>query len=135
MNIRHTLHPGDAEALAALWAQLGWGQDSDEGRRHVQAVLAGSGWLAIAALNEKVVGYARALSDGVAVTYLVEVGVSPDFQRRGVGSALIRSCLTAFAHTAIYADVVPGAVALLTRHGINPRPSYLIACARGPVPA
>lgn len=127
MKLRHTLLSDDTEALTALMASLGWGDSA-----HTAAVFSASTWFSIAEVNDKVVGYARAFSDRIAVTYLVEVGVAPTYRRQGIGSALIQSCLTAFGHTAIYADVVPDAISLLARHGIKPRPTYFIACARGP---
>jgi ribosomal protein S18 acetylase RimI-like enzyme len=132
MDIRHGVLPKDIDILASLWAQLGWGKDDADGQRTIQAAISGSSWFGLAEIDGEFAGYARALTDGIVVTYLVEVAVLPVFRCRGVGSALIESCLAAFAHTAVYADVGPEAVALFTRHGIRPRPSYLTACARGP---
>jgi GNAT superfamily N-acetyltransferase len=36
------------------------------------------------------VGFARAVSDGVAVAYLADVFVLPEWQGRGLGTALVR---------------------------------------------
>ena len=130
--IRHSLVSGDIAALARLWAENGWGSADAEGEEQVRKVLAGSGWIAIAEIDGRFAGYVRALTDGVLVTYLVEIAVVAELQRRGVGTALVRSCLSAFAHTAIYADAGPLAIELLGRHGIVPRPAYYTACARGP---
>jgi ribosomal protein S18 acetylase RimI-like enzyme len=132
VHIRHTFTPNDILMVARLWAQLGWGQEGAEGQKCVRQALAGSGWIAIAELDGQFAGYARALSDGVLVTYLTEVAVLPTFRRRGVGGALIQSCLEAFRHTAVYADAVPGIIGLNARYGLVPRPSHLTACARGP---
>jgi GNAT superfamily N-acetyltransferase len=44
------------------------------------------------------VGLARVLSDDVAIVYLQDILVHPDFQRHGIGEQLIRSCLTKYAH-------------------------------------
>jgi ribosomal protein S18 acetylase RimI-like enzyme len=133
LHIRHAVTPGDFAKIAGLWAQLGWGQDGAEGEARVGRALKGSAWLAIAELAGEFAGYARALSDGVVVTYLAEVAVVPAQRRKGVGSALIRSCLDAFPHTAVYADASPDAIGLNTRQGLKPRPSHLTACARGPL--
>lgn len=132
LHLRHVLVQADIPKVARLWAQLGWGQDDAEGQDRARLALMGSNWIALAEVKEEFAGYARALSDGVMVTYLVEVAVVPEWRRRGVGGALIQSCLDAFRHTAIYADAAPDVIGLNTRYGLLPRPSYLTACARGP---
>ncbi|MDQ0511253.1 GNAT family N-acetyltransferase [Ancylobacter amanitiformis] len=132
LRIRHAIGPDDIAGLARLWAEIGWGSAEFEGEEQARKALAGSGWIAIAEVDGRFAGYARALTDGVLVTYLVEVAVVADLRRRGIGAALIRSCLSAFPHTALYADAGPLAVGLLERHGIVPRPAYYTACARGP---
>ncbi|MBS5905525.1 MAG: GNAT family N-acetyltransferase [Acetobacteraceae bacterium] len=132
LHLRHTPTPDDLPRVTRLWAQLGWGQDDEDGRRRVSLAFAGSAWIALADWEGEFAGYARALSDGVLVTYLVEVAVAPSCRRKGVGGALIQSCLDAFQHTAVYADAAPEIIGLNTRYGLLPRPSHLTACARGP---
>ncbi|MBE9604177.1 GNAT family N-acetyltransferase [Acetobacteraceae bacterium H6797] len=134
INLRHNFTPDDLPKIAHLWAQLGWGSEDETGQQLVQQALMGSSWIAMAELNGQFAGYARALSDGVLVTYLVEVAVLPSCRRRGVGGALIDACLQAFPHTSIYADALPGILGLNRRHGLVPRPSQLTACSRGPRP-
>lgn len=116
--------------VAQLWVELGWGQQGAEGRDRVAQAFAGSNWVAVAEMQGQFAGYARALSDGILVTYLTEVAVLPTLRRRGVGGALIESCLTAFRHTTVYADAVPEIVELNTRYGLVPRSRHLTACAR-----
>jgi ribosomal protein S18 acetylase RimI-like enzyme len=132
LTIRHGFTSGDCTKIAALWAQLGWGEDGAEGKVRVERALKASAWVAIAEVAGEFAGYARALSDGVVVTYLAEVAVIPAYRRRGVGGALIRSCLDAFPHTSVYADASPDAIGPNTRHGLLPRPSHMTVCARGP---
>lgn len=60
-------------------------------------------------------GYVRALSDRVAVTYLAEVAVAASHRRQGIGAALIARCLEAFKNTAVFASASPEAVPLLER--------------------
>jgi GNAT superfamily N-acetyltransferase len=134
LQIRHAIDPGDIPPLIDLWVQLGWGKPGDTTPDLVRQALAGSTWVAVAKLDGRFAGYARALSDGCIVTYLAEVAVVPALRRRGVGGALVESCLHAFRHTAIYADAAPDTVEFTRRHGLMPRPSYLTACARGPQP-
>ncbi len=118
--------------VAQLWAQLGWGQDGPAGRNRVQQAFAASSWVGIAELHGQFAGYARALSDGILVTYLAEVAVLPSLRRQGVGGALIQACLDAFQHTAVYADASPEIVGLNRQYGLIPRPGQLTACTKGP---
>jgi GNAT superfamily N-acetyltransferase len=132
VRIRHTVTPDDVSMVTQLWIQLGWGPEGVEGRERVQQAFAGSSWVAVAELEGQFAGYARALSDRVMVTYLAEVAVVPTLRRKGVGGTLIQSCLSAFRHTAVYADAAPEIVALNARYGLVPRSLHLTACARGP---
>jgi GNAT superfamily N-acetyltransferase len=119
--------------VAQLWAQLGWDGDDEKGRDRVQQAFSGSTWVAIAQLQGQFAEYARALRDGILVTYLTEIAVLPSLRRKGIGGALIQACLDTFQHTAIYANAAPDVVGLNARYGLTPRPNYLIACAKGPV--
>ena len=130
--LRHTLAPGDGAALATLLADLGWDKRNDAD--HAEALLRGATWFTLAEADSRLVGYVRALSDRIAVTYLAELGVSGAYRRRGIGSALLAAAVTEFGCTTIYADAAPEAVPLLARHDIRARPEHLIACARKPSP-
>jgi ribosomal protein S18 acetylase RimI-like enzyme len=134
LRIRHALTPADTPRLARLWDRLGWGTEDEPGRARLVRALSGSAWLAIAELDGGFAGYARALSDGAVLAYLAEVAVLPELRRRGIGSALVRSCLEAFPHLTVYADAVPAMIGLNTRHGLLPRTPGLTTCARGPLP-
>ena len=48
-----------------------------------------STWVLTAWHRDRLAGIARALSDGVAESYLCELAVEPDVQRLGVGRALL----------------------------------------------
>ena len=51
--------------------------------------IAGTRWVVHAYDGERLIGFARALSDGVATAYVGSVMVDPDYRRRGVGRALL----------------------------------------------
>lgn len=44
------------------------------------------------------VGLARALSDDVAIFYLQDILVHPDYRRQGIGQQLLQACLSRYAH-------------------------------------
>ena len=46
----------------------------------------------------QLVGLARALSDDVSIVYIQDILVRPEFQRGGVGRALLTRLLERFAH-------------------------------------
>ena len=79
--------------LDAVWAYLGtdayWGRWRD--RNHVQQQI-GSAWRVVACYESggSLVGFARAMSDGVAVAYLADVYVLDSHRGRGLGTELVR---------------------------------------------
>lgn len=48
--------------------------------------------------EEKLVGIARAVGDGASIVYLQDILVLPDYQRRGVGSALVKQMIKIYEH-------------------------------------
>jgi predicted N-acetyltransferase YhbS len=49
--------------------------------------------------DNKIVGFARVISDGESVSYLAEIVVDAAWQRRGVGRELIKACAARFPKT------------------------------------
>jgi ribosomal protein S18 acetylase RimI-like enzyme len=57
------------------------------------ALVAGSHWIAHAhdaANDDRLVGFVRAISDGVATAYLSTLMVDPEYRRRGIGRAMVQ---------------------------------------------
>ncbi|HEX4451784.1 MAG TPA: GNAT family N-acetyltransferase [Kofleriaceae bacterium] len=81
----------DLAALAELRARCEFAPLSDA---TLAAQLAGSRWVAHAHVDAKLVGFARAISDGVTTAYVSNVMVDPAYRRRGVGRSLL-AALTA----------------------------------------
>jgi GNAT superfamily N-acetyltransferase len=79
--------------LDAVWAYLGtdayWGRWRD--RNHVQQQI-GSAWRVVGCYESggSLVGFARAMSDGVAVAYLADVYVLDSHRGLGLGTELVR---------------------------------------------
>lgn len=131
LTIRTTLALGDGEALVRLLFDIGWGSATDYQPERVEAMLLASTWFAVAEGRGQVLGYVRALSDEVSTTYLAEIAVAREFQRQGIGSALLEAAIARFGRTtAVYADAAPAVVGFLERYGLRPRPEFLVACAR-----
>ncbi|WP_321476321.1 N-acetyltransferase [uncultured Paludibaculum sp.] len=71
-------------------------------------------------------------ADGsVRAAALAPLAVDPDFQRRGIGGALIHMSLPMLAHTGVDAVIVVGDAAYYTRFGFSPE---LAATLQSPFP-
>lgn len=81
----------DVLQLADLFQAVGFGRSGDPGG--LQAMLAGSRWVVSAWRGQELVGFCRAVSDGVSNAYLTSVAVRPDLQRRGIGRRMLERLL------------------------------------------
>lgn len=100
--VRPGVDDTDRAAILALYAGVGWTAytaDPDATWRAIQA----SPWAATAWDGDRLIGFARVLSDDVAIAWLQDVLVAPTDQRRGVGRALVEAALTRFAHVRTFA--------------------------------
>jgi ribosomal protein S18 acetylase RimI-like enzyme len=59
-------------------------------RADVEGQIAGARWVVTAWDGDRLVGFARAISDGVTNAYVSSVMVDPDYQRRGIGRGLMQ---------------------------------------------
>lgn len=59
----------------------------------LRAMLAGSRWVVSAWEDDTLVAFGRAVSDGVSNAYVTTVAVRPGWQRRGIGTELVRRLL------------------------------------------
>jgi GNAT superfamily N-acetyltransferase len=97
--VRRTLEDGfeldddpariDVDAVHAFISEQSyWGRGRP--RERVQRTISGSTRVLGLYLNDRLVGFARAVSDGVTVAYLADVYVLAPFRGRGLGLALVR---------------------------------------------
>jgi GNAT superfamily N-acetyltransferase len=74
-------------ALASLYGAVGWSSGRDTGV--LRAALAGSHAVVTAWDGEALVGLGSTLSDGHLVVYYSHLLVHPDYQRSGIGGAIV----------------------------------------------
>lgn len=87
--------PGDQ--LVQLYQAVGWEAYVQDPEGLARAVA--NSTLVVAAWQEdRLIGLARCLSDDVAIVYLQDILVHPDWQGQGVGRQLLEACLKRFAH-------------------------------------
>ena len=80
------------DELLSLYASVGWSAYTGDPDL-VQAGVTGASYVVTARRGGRLVGLARALSDGATICYLQDVLVHPDEQRRGIGRALVKAVL------------------------------------------
>ena len=91
MEIR-AIRPGEIEQARVLLANIGWSHrvaDPEEFRD----LISRSQVALVAVDQEKVVGFVRALTDGVTNGYISMLAVEEAYRRRGVGTALVRAAM------------------------------------------
>ncbi len=82
-------HEVDLDQLATLFNSVGWERRTVDRNRLAQLVR-GSLYVVSAWEGDRLVGFARAISDGAFNAYISTVAVLPEYQRRGIGRELIR---------------------------------------------
>ena len=85
------------DAVARLYDAVGWTAYTQEAET-IRAGLRGASFVAAAFAGERLVGLVRAVSDDATVSYVQDVLVDPDFQRSGVGRALMGAVAARYAH-------------------------------------
>lgn len=87
----------DQADLLDLYESVGWRAYTCDPEGLATAV-ANSTYIVEARADGELVGLARGLSDEVSIFYLQDILVRPEWQRRGVGKALMLDCLERFRH-------------------------------------
>ncbi len=85
-------HDVDLDQLTMLFNAVGWERRTANRERLAQLVR-GSLHVVSAWDGDRLVGFARAISDGAFNAYISTVAVLPDYQKRGIGRELIRRLL------------------------------------------
>ena len=91
MDIR-PLHPDEAEQARALLAANGWGPRVAD-PQVFRELIARSQLALVAVEDGRVVGFLRALTDGIFNGYISMVVVAASHRGRGIGSALVRQAM------------------------------------------
>src|SRR5687768_7860290 len=81
-------HDVTGAEVQALFVAVGWTERAASSER-LGAMLSGSTVVVTARSEGKLVGIARAISDGVFNAYVSTVAVHPEWQRRGIGRAMM----------------------------------------------
>ena len=96
MEIREYTLYNDTEILN-LYSSVGWTAYTD----HPDSLRRGfeKSLLILGAYSENaLVGILRAVGDGETVVFIQDILVSPDYQRQGIGTALLKNALSRYSH-------------------------------------
>src|SRR3982751_5191813 len=85
-------HDVDLEQLAGLFVSAGWNERARD-RTKLAALVANSRFVVSAWDGPRLVGFARAISDGVSNAYVSTVAVLPEYRGRGIGREMIARLL------------------------------------------
>lgn len=83
----------DIDAVRVLLGQAGWEHRSADLQRLGEIVSRSQRALVAVDEDAGVVGFVRALTDGLSNGYISMLAVHESHRRRGVGSALVRACM------------------------------------------
>ena len=82
-------HEIDLDQLTALFNVVGWERRTADRDRLAQLVR-GSLYVVSAWDGDRLVGFARGISDGATNAYISTVAVLPEYQKRGIGRKVIQ---------------------------------------------
>jgi GNAT superfamily N-acetyltransferase len=97
-----------AAEVAALYIELGWGTAKNYTAARMKRSLANCD-IVVSARNGagELVGIARALSDFAIDTKILDMIIVPEYQRQGLGTAMLRKLESAAKGTSIYFETEP----------------------------
>lgn len=93
----HEKHPIAVADLTDLYNRVLWTAYTDYPEK-VAKLLPGSLWHLAALDDEKLVGIIRVVGDDSSILYIQDICVDPDYQRQGIGTALVGRTLNHFSH-------------------------------------
>ena len=84
--------PAALNGIITIYRAQGWWRRGDSPAM-LRRLISGSYLFAVAELDGRVIGMARAISDGVSDAYIQDVAVLKEFRSAGAGSGLVRALL------------------------------------------
>ncbi len=114
-----------AEEVARLYTLIGWGQHYDVDEVRTALLKTGS---VIRAVTDAAttIGFARIFGDGRFYTCVAEVVVHPDWQRRGVGTALLSKISELYRHSPIFLETFRGQEGFFTQSGFTAKERMVV---------
>ena len=117
----------DLDAVIALYrdSTLGERRPVDD-RKRMRAMLARANLVVTAWDGARLVGIARSLSDFAFCTYLSDLAVAADYQRRGIGMDLVRRTQVEGGQATVFLFSAPAAADYYPRVGFSPGNGWML---------
>ncbi|QIH77436.1 GNAT family N-acetyltransferase [Macrococcoides canis] len=93
ISIYNCYEEQDITRMVEVYKSVGW---MNHDYNKVSIILNNSTHIAIAKLDDNIIGFARALSDGVFNAAIYDVVVCPEYQKRGIAKLLLENLLAQF---------------------------------------
>ncbi len=124
-TIRQADVAGDFPGIIALYRAHGWTHANHPDR--LRTAVECSAYAVVAVEDDRVIGFARAMSDEAFAVYLADILVAPDRQRQGIGRSLAQAILDRYPlhvyhHQVLIAE--RGAEGFYRRLGMIPVGAY-----------
>jgi predicted N-acetyltransferase YhbS len=114
----------DVDEVLAVYRDSGLGERRPIGdRERFTAMLRNANLVVCARISDRLVGIARSISDFCYATYLSDLAVSLDYQRAGIGRALIAATREEAPRAKLILLSAPGAVDYYPHIGFTQHPS------------
>ena len=124
------------DQLSVLFTAVGWSDETKEmtpemlanfNKPFIHSTLVFSAWD-----EDKLVGCVRALSDTMFRSVIFDLAVLPEYQKRGIGSELVRKCIAVYPNSEWSLETSPERVSFYEGLGfeINNSPVLRIPCKR-----
>ena len=88
----------DTDEILDLYGSVGWAAYTRDPAALTRAIANSTYVVEARTVRGTLVGLARGMSDDSSIFYLQDILVRPEWQRKGVGRALVKDCLDRFSH-------------------------------------
>ena len=120
--------------LAELFAAVGWSDETKEitdemlanfNKPFLHSTVVVSAWD-----GDRLVGCVRALSDTMFRSVIYDLAVLPEYQKQGIGSELVRRCVSVYPNSEWSLETIPERVTFYEQLGfaVNHSPFLHIPC-------
>jgi ribosomal protein S18 acetylase RimI-like enzyme len=116
----------DLDELRALFAATGLGRRARDDRELTGRMVGGSTATVSAWDGERLVGFARIISDEATNAYISTVAVAPRWQDRGLGTRLMRALMDGREDLKLTLDSRPGTARFYERLGFRFAPTVMV---------
>ncbi|MCP4077747.1 MAG: GNAT family N-acetyltransferase [Gammaproteobacteria bacterium] len=115
----------DKSEFFPLYISTGWNQNLMLSAEQLEQAVKNSFAVISAYENNQLIGFGRVVSDGIAYATIYDVIVSPNWQKQGIGSSIIRKLVAVCEHNdirSIHLFAAKGAEKFYKNLGFVPRP-------------